>query len=513
MEDHGGMRLRAAVFAVCTILFAVVFSAARRPPVLDLGQQLDQIRLFGEVLAGEHPELRVTWLGSNKLGYLPLGVASLVAPVEWLPRVALLLVAACWLAAVHAIGAWLGRPVAVSVMASTLLLGCVFYAGMFNFLLGVVSLAYWVRELREEQRDRPIVRVYFSTLGGIALAYLAHGLWLLAGGFAVATYSLLVHFRPRETLARALAVATFQPLAFAWANQLEASGWQTSSKMILAPVGRLADPDTAASIAYGGLRGPLEPLLLSLLLLWIAFGLWRAAREEWRGIDRFLAIFGGLCLAGALLLPDKVDRTILFAWRWGAPGLLALLFAVPPPLAPRRLAAGIAGAALLLQLGVSFFAWRDFGRREMAGFEESLAAIPPEARLLALDWRLESPNFRLAPYFQMLAWAALERGAGTHFSFVDYPSSLVVRREPAVAYLRSDHLALNPRALQPELLRGVTHMLVHGPPGVARAYEEQSDILRVAAGRADWHLLAVRRAELERLLAARSAAIATQPRP
>lgn len=257
--------------------------------MLDLGQQLDQIRLFGEVLAGEHPELRVTWLGSNKLGYLPLGVASLVAPVEWLPRVALLLVAACWLAAVHAIGAWLGRPVAVSILASTLLLGCVFYAGMFNFLLGVVSLAYWARELREERRDRPIVRVYFSTLGGIALAYLAHGLWLVVGGFAVATYALLVHFRPRETLARALAVATFQPLAFAWANQLEVSGWQTSSKMILAPLGRLADPDIAASIAYGGLRGPVEPLLLSLLLLWIALGLWRAAREDWRGVDRFLS--------------------------------------------------------------------------------------------------------------------------------------------------------------------------------------------------------------------------------
>jgi hypothetical protein len=48
---------------------------------------------------------------------------------------------------------------------------------------------------------------------------------------------LLVRFHPRETLARALVAATFQPLAFARENQLEASGWQTSSKMILAPLG------------------------------------------------------------------------------------------------------------------------------------------------------------------------------------------------------------------------------------------------------------------------------------
>jgi hypothetical protein len=67
-----------------------------------------------------------------------------VAPVVRLPRLALLQVAACWLAGVHAIGAWLGRPMAASILASKLLLGCVFYAGMFNLLLGVVSLASWV---------------------------------------------------------------------------------------------------------------------------------------------------------------------------------------------------------------------------------------------------------------------------------------------------------------------------------------------------------------------------------
>ena len=85
------------------------------------------------------------------------------------------------------------------------------------------------------------------------------------------------------------------------------------------------------------------------------------------------------------------------------------------------------------------------------------------------------------------------------------------RREQTAAYLRSDHLARSPRSLQPELLRGFTHVLVHGPPEVARAYEEQSDILRIAAGRDDWHLLAVQVAELERLLAARAVPIAAQP--
>jgi hypothetical protein len=138
--------------------------------------------------------------------------------------------------------------------------------------------------------------------------------------------------------------------------------------------------------------------------------------------------------------------------------------------------------------GVSFFAWRDFGQREMAGFEESRAAIPPETRMLALDWRLESPAFRLTLFFQMLSRASLERGARIRFSFVDYSPSLVVRRDPVVAYLRSDILARNSRSLQPELLFGITHVLVRGPSQVARAYEEQSDILRIAAERADWHL-------------------------
>jgi hypothetical protein len=483
----------------CILAFALVFAQARRPPVLDLGQQLDQVRLLEEALSAGASELRIDWTGPNKLGYLPLLVAFGLAPEGWVPRVALILLACGWLASVHRLAAIAKRPPASALVASTLLLGSSFYAGFFNFLLGIAGLAYWTWALRDEERDRSFGRVFVVSLGGVALFYLAHLLWLVVGGFAVATFVLLNRFRGREVAARALAVIVFAPLVLGGALALETGGWQSSSAMIVAPLERLTNAATATSIVFGGIRGPVEPLLFSALLLWIAFGLLRSVRSPEEPIHRFLLIAGAIFLACAFLLPDKVDKTIFFAWRWGAPGFVALVLAVPPPSRRARLLVG-AAAILLLQLAVTARAWSEFDRFEMAGFDECLEALPEGARLFGADAQMESPRFRVSPFFQMLGYAGVERGAELNFSFGDYASSLVVRRVPRGESIRNDVLLRNPTLLRPAHLRGFTHLLLHASEASARAFEEKTDFLRRTAGGGDWHLLEIDAAALDRLL-------------
>src|SRR5690606_33137525 len=87
------IRLRQVAFLCCLVAVGLVLLSARRPPVLDLGQQLDQVRLLGEALSAGTGELQIDWTGPNKLGYLPLFVAWSVAPDDWAPRVALILLA------------------------------------------------------------------------------------------------------------------------------------------------------------------------------------------------------------------------------------------------------------------------------------------------------------------------------------------------------------------------------------------------------------------------------------
>lgn len=502
------VRVRQAALLFSFLAIGLVLSTARRPPVLDLGQQLDQVRLFGEALSADAGDLRIDWSGPNKLGYLPLFVAYGLAPPTWVPRVALLLLACGWLTSVHLLAAVAKRPPASALIASTLLLGCSFYAGFFNFLLGIVGLAYWRWALRDEERNRTFGRVFIATLGGLALFYLAHLLWLLVGGFAVATFVLLNRFRGREAAARALAGIVFAPLVLGGALALEANGWQSAVVMIVAPLERLTNAATATSIAFGGIRGPAEPLLFSALLLWLAFGLLRSIRVPEERVDPFLLISGATFLVCAFLLPDHFDRTIFFAWRWGAPGFVALLLAVPPPSRRAPLLAG-AAAILLLQVVVTARAWVRFDRTEMAGFEECIAALPEGARVFGTDAQMESPRFRVSPFFQMLGYAGVERGAELNFSFADYPSSLVVRRAPGGESIRSDVLLRNPTLLRPPHLRGFTHLLLHASEASARAFEEKSDFLRRIAGSGDWHLLEIDTPALERLLGAG----AIQPTP
>ncbi|HEX2165198.1 MAG TPA: hypothetical protein VHM02_14735, partial [Thermoanaerobaculia bacterium] len=101
-------------------------------------------------------------------------------------------------------------------------------------------------------------------------------------------------------------------------------------------------------------------------------------------------------------------------------------------------------------------------RVELAGLPAALAALPPEPRLLGLDYRRKSPLLDNPPFLQLFAWGQVLRGGTLNFSFAEFPPSLVVLRDGRRPW--SGGLEWYPARLRPDDLRWFDHALVNAPP-------------------------------------------------
>jgi hypothetical protein len=487
----GAERWRGWLFVAVLAAGALLVGPSRYPPILDLAQQLDQVRLAAEVIAGERPDLAIRWFGPNKLGYLPLALAHLVAPEGWAPRFAAWLLLAVGFAAVHLLARVTRQGAATTLLASTLVLGSSYYAGFFNFVVGWLGLAYWTRELDERRRRRAPWRVALSTAAGALLLYLAHGLWLVVLGLVVASWVLLHRFDLREFLARVAGVSVLAPLLLSFRDALTASGWQASGSVIISPLDRLSDLDVSASIAYGGLKGALEPGLFLILVVWLLGGAATTLHRRVGARSAFLFVAGTAFLALAFVGPFRVDQTILFSWRWGGPGFLALLFALEPVDLRPAIATGVAALVLGVQLITTGVAWRQFDREEAAGFAMCLGRIPRESSLLAVDGSPASRTLRLTPTLHLFAYAGYEKRAELSFSFVEYGSSLVGRADPDRSSMLGQWLLINPARVRGSHLDPFAYVLVHGPEEVAAALAGRTGRLRRIESSSTWSLFEV----------------------
>jgi hypothetical protein len=461
----------------------------RRPPVLDLPQLLEQVELLGRVLAGRAPDLELHAAGPNRLGYLFVLLGRVAGGDAWGPRLAVALAVAVWIASVAWICVRLGRPLGAGLLATTLAYSSLLYAGFFNFLAGVVPLAFWAVELRRDPAHSPAWAIALRSLAGALLLYAAHALWLVVGGFAVATWVLLVRFSRREALARAAGVAPVVALALAWSGQLATGGWQSNVRMVVAPLDRLTSPRFLTTVFWGGLEGWVEVALFGVLVLWLAGSCVVAWRTRGRGADSFLLLFGALTLLLVFLAPGKMDHTVLFAWRWGPFAALALLLGAPPLLPPRVATAGAAAVVLVFALATAR-AWRGFEREDLRGLEAALAAVPEGGRVLGLDFVRRSPRFKVQPYVQMFAYASVERRAATAFSFAEVASSLVTYRDLPRPRAWTPSLESFPFWVRAGDLEFFDVVLFHGDAGASAWLTERLPGLIPVAGDGRWWLLA-----------------------
>jgi hypothetical protein len=185
---------------------------------------------------------------------------------------------------------------------------------------------------------------------------------------------------------------------------------------------------------------------------------------------------------------------VLFAWRWGPIALATILLAVAAPLRSPGRRALLAVALLLVLFVPTVTAWIGFEREEMAGFEPALAGIRPGASVLGLDYLRKSPRFRCDPYYQMFAYASVERGAAIQFSFAEVASSIVRYRAGAVDQPWTRELEVYPQLLAPGDYRHFDALLLHASPENAAELARGTGILGPVATSRQWQLLRVDRA-------------------
>jgi hypothetical protein len=182
-------------------------------------------------------------------------------------------------------------------------------------------------------------------------------------------------------------------------------------------------------ILFGGLSGPVEPFVLSAVSAWIVIAIWQHRADLKSAVNLPLLMVAGLMLALALALPHLYQNTLNFGERWGPVGAAVLVIALPPPTFRSWLKWAL---SLLLIAGMSLSTtavWNRFEQVELAGLDESLAALPESPRLLGLDFYRLSRFVRTQPFYQIPAYAQVLNGGSLGFTFASFPASPVVYRE------------------------------------------------------------------------------------
>jgi len=456
-EPSVSTRERIVLWAASALAVALPHLSVWLPPATDLPQHLAQIRIFGEALHGS-TLYRIQPFTPYGTVYVLFGLLWLIAPLAKLPALASLALAEAWVLAVHGVAFARKRSPAAAVLASIFAFSHLAYWGFASFALGFSAFAIWLYLTR--RRDSAPGPKEAAAVGvGALLLYFTHALWFLAGLGWLGAQGLLFQRQPRRWIWRGAAVLVTLGFALAWypsyarraAREFDVSlGWTDwLDRLGLA---------WWIDALLGGVRGLLEPLTLLLLAI-VAIVVWRMRRGP---ADRELLACAALFLASGLLLPDHYMNTVRFAQRFVPAGATLLALGLPAAARPARTTLAAAFASLLLFCGITRAEWVRWSDTELVGLRESLAALPPNARILGLDEIPHSVILRGKPFLQLTSYAQVFNGGTTNASFSDYPHFPVVYRDTAHPWTQG--LEEEPRSLRETDLPYFDAVLVQATP-------------------------------------------------
>lgn len=434
-EGPGNRMTAWLLAAAVAVLLAIPFLAVTFPPITDLAQQTAQIRLFVDAVTNPETPYRVQWLNPNGLSYLVLGGSWALFPPLAAGRLAMLGIGLLWVAAIFTLARRRGRPLSAAVLASLFFFNHVVVWGFYGFAIGLPVFVLWLLTTSRDPERSPRADLLLHAGGGLLL-YLAHALWFAAGGLWLVVWGLVARWPLRAWVRRLGSQVPVVALGLAWFLRVSETSFSTPALWRTLAWDRLT-PKELVEAMLGGIQGPLEGTVLMVVLGWVVLALVggrlpgqaRPVGEASPRADRMLLTAAVLFAVLYLLLPDKYTSTIQFAQRWLPAAAVFAVLAVPP-LPVRPLLARLSALVLLAAFSLGVAAtWIGFEREEMAGLEESLAALPEGSRVLGLSFLKSSPRIYGAPFIQTFAYAQVVKGAELNFTFALFPSSLVVYDE------------------------------------------------------------------------------------
>jgi hypothetical protein len=475
------------ILAGVTILVLLApFLAITFPPVTDLPQHLGQIYLFTEILEGRGELLSVNWYGPNNLVYVLLAVTSYLFAPPLSGKVAMAILAVLWVASCFVLARSRGRATTNAVLASLLVFSSSFYWGFVSFLVGWPVFVFWMI-----RSSRPMnIRNWLLMLALAVLLYGSHILWLVMGSVWLLFYALTHWKNLRSFVYRISPLAPVGGLALIWYPFLSADreGADTAAHWRELPWERLSPPYLVDSV-FGGIRGYLEPIVVTAILVWIILALVTNRRRLRNTTDKSLLILAGIVWGIALFAPDKLMNTVLFARRWVPYAVVLLLVALPPPAFARSLRIALVALLLVVFSFGTGRVWRTFEQKELSGLEDSLRRIPESQRVLGLDLVKGSALLKGRPFIQTFAYAQALKGGELNFSFAEHASGIVgytdTREVPW-----THGLEWYPEWLRPTDFGYFDYVLANGSEGMHSQLESLA-MLRPVTTDGRWRLYAV----------------------
>jgi len=446
------------------VAVSLPFLAVRWVPVTDLPQLLAQIRLLGQALSDPGGPYEIRWLSPYPASYLLLGLSWLAAPPLAAGRIAMIALGLLWVAGVFLVASRRGRSPDAALLASLLFFSHPTLWGFYSFVFGFPVFLLFFDATSQKSAPAPPRTEALRVLGLSLLLYVSHVLWLLAAIAWLLAASLFFPVAwPRRRAQLVGALPSLALVAF-WFSGSGAEGAPTPLWWL--PRLRLT-PAFWGDAVLGALRGETEPLLLSVALLFVLFGVLSGLREK-AGFDgELLALAGALALVVALG-PDKWLQTIELNTRWAPPAMAALLLGVPAPrMMPALRSALAVGVAVAFSLAVAA-AFRAVERLEQTGLDEALHALPGDARVVGLDEVRESAFVKGRPFLQTFAWAQVLKGCSLSFSFAELPAPLVAYRKGTPEPPWTRRLEWFPERVTPADFLHFDYALVNGLPPTHR---------------------------------------------
>ncbi len=451
---------RPVIAAVCAVAATLPILTTPFPPTTDLPQHVVQARLWLDILQGIPQAHDITyivqWWTPYSLAYVILGGLWQALPPERVGQSLLVVLSLAWTLTIHWLAARRGRSAATAALATTLFFNHTLYWGFVSFLIGFPLFLLWVQVTTT---DTLHMRRRQMLLAGLAAAlYAAHALWFALALLWFGMAGVILGRSWQKLLDEGLWLLPLAALAAVMYVSLgNTTALVTHKTVWMAPIGRRLFTGWLPQAVYGGLRGPLEPLMLLILGGWLFAGLVRQGKRLWMTVDPALLLAGGLCLAAGLLLPSQYQYTIAFAERWMPAATVLLLLGAPAPertaqneVATDRTVGPLlrASAALLCLLFCLWTAgvWRAFAREYIAGLDTALAALPSRPRVIGLDFVKDVPGFQGRPLMQTAAYAQVTRGGSYSLSFAKFPQSFV-RYETDAVVRWTDGLEWSPEHL------------------------------------------------------------------
>jgi len=406
-------------------LMVVPFLAVDIPPAADLPQHVAQVRLFFETLGNPDSAYRIQWLTPYWLAYVVFGALwKIVEPMK-VGLIGMALFGMAWAGGIHALAASRGRSTSSAILASLFFFSLSMYWGFAPFVVGFPVFLLWIY-LTTQPADQ---RSEWKLLLGCLLLYFSHALWLVAGLVWLVVHDVATGLPlKKRRLRRFAAVAPVIVLAALWYGNLKELQFTSPTDWTPLPWERLR-PGWLVNTGFGGVKGPTEFVMMGLILLWVAVGLYQNRHRLRERSDGMLALAGLVLLAAALVLPNLYHQTTEFAQRWTAPALVLLVLAAPTPRIRSSFAR--AGASIIAFLFVVMLAilWSFYERHELAGFEQALEQIPQQSRVLGIETEPRSRVIKRAPFLQLPAYAQVRGGGILGFTFANFAPMPVVLKE------------------------------------------------------------------------------------